>query len=107
MRDLLQALDTRVLLWANGHHSPWGDALMWWASQTFTWVPFYAALLALLGPKLPFYVMGIVSFTAFFHVMYEGLTRHLSLGPVLLYAVGSLLSDLLLAGVGLWLARLA
>ena len=51
MRELLQTLDTRVLLWVNGHHSPWGDALMWWASQTFTWVPFYAALLALLAVR--------------------------------------------------------
>ena len=33
MRELLQALDTRLLLWVNGHHSPVCDALMWWASQ--------------------------------------------------------------------------
>ncbi|GAB3327596.1 phosphatase PAP2 family protein [Hymenobacter humi] len=51
MRELLQALDTRLLLWANGHHHPLGDAVMWWASQTFTWVPFYAALLALLAVR--------------------------------------------------------
>ena len=51
MREFMQALDTRLLLWVNGHHSPLGDVLMWWASQTFTWVPFYAALLALLAVR--------------------------------------------------------
>ena len=51
MRELLQALDTRLLLWANGHHSPLADTAMWLASQTFTWVPFYAALLALLAVR--------------------------------------------------------
>ncbi|MBW3127167.1 fluoride efflux transporter CrcB [Hymenobacter profundi] len=67
----------------------------------------YDRRLASLGPKLPLYVMGIVSFTAFFHVMYEGLSRHLGPGPLLLYGGGSLLLGLLLAGVGLWLSRFA
>lgn len=80
----------------------WGSCLLFGFA-----IGVYHRRLAALGPKLPFYVMGIVSFTAFFHVMYEGLSRHLSPGPVLLYGVGSLLSGLLLAGVGLWLARLA
>lgn len=67
----------------------------------------YDRRLASLGPKLPLYVMGIVSFTAFIHVMYEGLFRHLDPGPLLLYGVGSLLLGLLLAGVGRWLSRFA
>lgn len=49
MVDQLQTLDTRLLLWANGHHTPFLDGVMWWASQTFTWLPFYAALLVLLA----------------------------------------------------------
>ena len=48
MLDQLQTLDTRLLLLVNGHHAPFWDGLLWWASQTFTWVPFYAALLAVL-----------------------------------------------------------
>jgi undecaprenyl-diphosphatase len=48
MLDQLQTLDTRLLLLVNGHHTPFWDGLLWWASQTFTWVPFYAALLAVL-----------------------------------------------------------
>ncbi len=49
MLDALQAADTRLLLLINGHHTPFWDEVMWWASQRFTWVPFYAALLALLA----------------------------------------------------------
>lgn len=48
MLDQLQTLDTRLLLLVNGHHTPFWDSVLWWASQTFTWVPFYAALLAVL-----------------------------------------------------------
>ena len=48
MLNQLQLLDTRLLLFINGHHSPGWDAVMWWASETFTWVPFYVALLAVL-----------------------------------------------------------
>ena len=48
MLDQLQTLDTRLLLLVNGHHTPFWDAVLWWASQTFTWLPFYAALLAVL-----------------------------------------------------------
>ncbi|GAB3327606.1 hypothetical protein GCM10027511_37650 [Hymenobacter humi] len=66
----------------------------------------YDRRLAALGPRLPFYVLGIVSFTAFFHVVYEGLFRHLGGGTILLYGLGSLLVGLLLAAGGLWLARL-
>jgi len=49
MLDQLQTLDTRLLLLVNSYHSPFWDEVMWWVSQTFTWVPFYAALLVLLA----------------------------------------------------------
>lgn len=49
MLDQLQTLDTRPLLLANGHHTPFWDGALWWASQTFTRLPFYAALLAVLA----------------------------------------------------------
>ncbi|WP_210116311.1 phosphatase PAP2 family protein [Hymenobacter fodinae] len=49
MLEQLQLLDTRLLLLANGHHTPFWDAVMWWASQRVTWVPSYAALLVVLG----------------------------------------------------------
>ena len=67
----------------------------------------YDRRLAALGPKLPFYMLGIVSFTSFFHVVYEGLSRHLGPGTIVLYGLGSLLAGLVLAAVGLWLARFA
>jgi hypothetical protein len=66
----------------------------------------YDRLLRPLGPQLPFYLMVIVSFTAFLHVMYEGFSRPLPLGITLLYAGGSLLTGLLFGWLGLRLARL-
>lgn len=58
-----------------------------------------------LGPQLPLYLVVIVSFTAFLHVMYEGFSRPLPLGITLLYAVGSVLTGLVFGWLGLRLAR--
>jgi hypothetical protein len=58
-----------------------------------------------LGPQLLVYLVVIVSFTAFLHVMLEGFSRPLPLGITLLYAGGSLLTGLVFGGVGLRLAR--
>ncbi len=64
----------------------------------------YDRRLGPLGPKLPFYLVVVVSFTAFLHVMYEGFSRPLPLGITLLYAVGSLLTGLVFGWLGLRLA---
>lgn len=45
----IQAIDTEWLLWANGHHSPLMDSLMWQASQPLTWLPLYALLIGFLA----------------------------------------------------------
>jgi undecaprenyl-diphosphatase len=45
MLDFLQHLDTTVLLFVNGHHSPFFDALMLDFSGKFFWSPLYALLL--------------------------------------------------------------
>lgn len=45
----IQAIDTEWLLWANGHHSPLMDSLMWQASQPLTWLPLYAILIVCLA----------------------------------------------------------
>lgn len=44
----LISLDQQWLLAINGRHSPWVDQLMWWVSQSVTWLPLYALLLFLL-----------------------------------------------------------
>jgi undecaprenyl-diphosphatase len=45
MLEFLQHLDTAVLLFVNGHHSPFFDALMLSISGILLWVPLYALLL--------------------------------------------------------------
>lgn len=41
-------LDNTLLLWINGHHSPFCDQLMFTASRPITWLLLYVALIALL-----------------------------------------------------------
>ncbi len=65
----------------------------------------YHRRLASLGPKLPFYLVVVVSFTAFLFVVFDGVTHQLSVGSIILYGIGSLVSGLLVGGLGLWLTR--
>lgn len=44
-------LDSDILLWINGHYSPWLDTLMWYASQSYTWLPLYVLLIGLIAYK--------------------------------------------------------
>ncbi|MBQ7531052.1 MAG: phosphatase PAP2 family protein [Paludibacteraceae bacterium] len=48
MFEQLIHIDRQWLLAINGAHSPLADALFWTVSQTTTWVPLYALLVALL-----------------------------------------------------------
>lgn len=41
-------IDTNILLWINGHHTEWLDQLMWWVSQSVTWIPLYIVLVGLI-----------------------------------------------------------
>lgn len=41
-------IDTYILLWINGHHTEWLDQLMWWVSQSVTWIPLYVVLVGLI-----------------------------------------------------------
>jgi undecaprenyl-diphosphatase len=45
MIDFLKELDTRCLLYINGHHTPFWDAVMWQFSDRFIWIPLYLVLL--------------------------------------------------------------
>jgi undecaprenyl-diphosphatase len=44
----LNALDTRLFRYLNGHHSPFWDPVMYWASDKLFWIPFYALILFLI-----------------------------------------------------------
>ena len=41
-------IDTYILLWINGHHTEWLDQIMWWVSQSITWIPLYLLLVGLI-----------------------------------------------------------
>ena len=41
-------LDKDILLWINGHWTEGLDGLMWWVSQSVTWIPLYVVLLGLI-----------------------------------------------------------
>jgi undecaprenyl-diphosphatase len=44
MLDKLIALDTKIFLWLNAHHSPTWDAIMWHISGKLEWLPLYLIL---------------------------------------------------------------
>ncbi len=44
----IQTLDTRIFLAINGAHDPVLDFIMFWVSEKYTWIPFYAWLLFVL-----------------------------------------------------------
>ena len=44
---MLDNFNTKLLLWINSHHNAFLDAVMFWASDRFIWIPLYALLLFL------------------------------------------------------------
>jgi undecaprenyl-diphosphatase len=47
----LQEIDREILLFINGHHSPFWDAVMWFASSITGWFPLYAFIIIVLIVK--------------------------------------------------------
>ena len=45
---VLRTLDIDILLWINGHHNEWLDAMMWLISSAKTWIWLYLVLVLLL-----------------------------------------------------------
>ena len=48
MIESIKQLDIDILLWLNGSHSEFWDNVMWFASEKYTWLPFYGFLLSML-----------------------------------------------------------
>lgn len=46
-------IDTEILLWINGHHTPFWDSVMWAASGRLTWIPLYVLMLVAIWFFLP------------------------------------------------------
>ncbi|MDF1550055.1 MAG: phosphatase PAP2 family protein [Bacteroidales bacterium] len=45
MIDFLLEIDKKWFLFLNGIHSPFWDTIMWYVSETKTWIPLYAVIL--------------------------------------------------------------
>ncbi|TLV02777.1 phosphatase PAP2 family protein [Dyadobacter luticola] len=43
--DTLIHSDQELFLWLNGMHTPWLDAIMYWVTFKYTWVPMYILLI--------------------------------------------------------------
>jgi len=52
MIETLQHIDQQITIWLNQQHSPFFDDLMYWISDKYIWVPFYAFLVVLMILKL-------------------------------------------------------
>ena len=50
--EIAKSWDTDLFLLLNGFHNDFWDTVMYWASEKYFWVPFYALLLVLIGIKL-------------------------------------------------------
>src|SRR3989339_245238 len=48
MIEWINHIDRAILLAINGSHTPFLDSIMWFASGTLTWLPFYILLTGLL-----------------------------------------------------------
>ena len=50
--EIAKSWDTDLFLLLNGFHNAFWDTVMYWASEKYFWVPFYALLLVFIGVKL-------------------------------------------------------
>lgn len=60
MLDFFQSLDEQWLLRINGAHTPMLDAVMWFLSQIWVWVPFYLLIVVVLAVKFRWRALPLV-----------------------------------------------
>ena len=52
MIEALKNFDQQITIWLNNQHTPFFDDVMYWISDKYIWVPFYAFLVLLMVFKL-------------------------------------------------------
>jgi undecaprenyl-diphosphatase len=62
MPESLVNLDKSLFLFLNGLHAPWLDQVMYWATQTLVWIPFYLFLLWLVVRKFGIRTLWVLLF---------------------------------------------
>jgi undecaprenyl-diphosphatase len=60
--DFLRSIDVSLFLFFNGLHNDVLDFIMWWASNRWIWIPFYAYLAWFLYRKYPQHVLSLLIF---------------------------------------------
>src|SRR3569832_1461671 len=58
--EVLRSLDYSLFLFFNGLHNTFFDFIMWWASNKWIWIPFYAYLAWFLYRKYPKHVFSFL-----------------------------------------------
>jgi len=58
--EIVKSWDTDLFLLLNGFHNDFWDTVMYWASEKYFWVPFYAILLVLIGVKLKWKTLLVI-----------------------------------------------
>jgi undecaprenyl-diphosphatase len=64
MLDTLKSLDQSLFLYLNGHHSSFFDNVMWWGTNTLTWLPLYVLLLFIVIRRYKWQAVWVLIFTA-------------------------------------------
>jgi undecaprenyl-diphosphatase len=72
--EILNALDTALLLFLNKMHNPFLDFLMYWASSRWVWIPFYIYIFLELFKKYPKHVWEIIVFVTIMIALSDQLT---------------------------------
>jgi undecaprenyl-diphosphatase len=64
MLDSLKSFDQTIFLFLNGLDSPFFDPVMFWGTNTLTWLPLYILLLYLVSRRYKWQTLWIVFFAA-------------------------------------------
>jgi undecaprenyl-diphosphatase len=77
MLEHLEYLDERLLLYLNERHNAFFDVIMYWASDEYFWIPFYAVLAVLLFRRYRFTAWYILVCIAMLMTASDQLSSHL------------------------------
>lgn len=58
--EIAKSWDTALFLFLNSFHNDFWDTVMYWASDKYFWIPFYALLLILIGVKLKWKTLLVI-----------------------------------------------
>src|SRR5690625_792168 len=77
MLEKLEAIDWKLFLFLNGHHSAFFDPIMYWVSNKYFWIPFYLLIVILIIMAYKKRSILIFIFTAGLVALSDQLSSHL------------------------------